>query len=561
MPQFFQSFKIYLIASCALFAVSFSTLALALQDAKVVVAETLIKKGDFKGAYQLLEPLETARAGDIDYDYVFGIAAVESNNEARGATALERVLTKEKTHKNARATLDKAYSLLGKTEASETSLLQKNASEEAKNAAENSQVVAQDSTVIQADALIGKGDFKAAYQLLEPLESKYAGDISYDYLLGIAAVESSNVTRGAFALERVLAQEPNHKNARAEMAKAHFLLGETEASKAEFNNVLKQNPDAETKNAVTKLLTSIDKTEGVTTTFGAYLDAGAGWDSNVSSAPGIASIGVPAFGGINIQLGDAAKERSDSFMNLGAGISVRHPVTDEFSVFGNASVNGRFNSTESDFNNNIYDFNAGYQYVRNKNNFTLSAQNNYFELDNESFRHAFGGTAQWLYNVDAFNQAGLYGQFSRLKYIGNKIRNADRSIVGINAGHAFQGDFNPVIFASIYGGREDALDSSVGFLDQDILGIRTGGQLNFSQVLQLTATASYEQRNNDENDPFFLTKREDDQYDVLVGLRYIPAPSWSIRPQIAYTKNSSNIDLNSYERQSISINVRKDFNW
>ena len=561
MPQFFQSFKICLLSTCALLAVSFSTLALALQDAKVVVAETLIKKGDFKGAYQLLEPLETARAGDIDYDYVFGIAAIESNNEARGATALERVLSKEKTHKNARATLDKAYSVLGKTEASETSLLQKNASEEAKNAAENSQVVAQDNTVIQADALIGKGDFKGAYQLLEPLESKYAGDISYDYLLGIAAVESSNVTRGAFALERVLAQDPNHKNARAEMAKAHLLLGETDASKAEFGNVLRQNPDAETRSSVGKLLTAMDKNEGIITTFGAYLDAGVGWDSNVSSAPGIGSVGIPAFGGIVVPLGKAALEKSDSFMNLAAGISVRHPVTDEFSVFGNASVTGRFNSSETDFNNNVYDFNAGSQYQRNKNNFSLSVQNNYFDLDNERFRHAFGGSAQWLYNFDAFNQAGLYGQFSRLKYNDSPIRNADRSIVGVNAGHAFQDDFKTVIFASIYGGREDARDSSVDFLDQDVFGLRAGGQLSFSPLWHLNAIVSYEQRDNDANDPFFLTKRQDDQYDALLGLRYLPAPSWSIRPQIAYTKNESNIDLNGYERKSISVNVRKDFSW
>ena len=564
MPLYPQHFKSYLLVLCLFLTASFSTLALALQDANVVVAEILIRKGDSKGAYQLLEPLESARAGDTDYDYVFGVAAVESNNAARGLIALERVLAKDKSHKNARAAIDKAHSMLGTTEVSEASssqLAQLNVNAEAINAAKNSQAVTQDSAVIQAETLIRKGDFNAAYQLLEPLESKYAGDVNYDYLLGIAAVESNNVTRGAFALERVLALDPNHKDARAEMAKAHFMLGETEASKAEFNNVLNQNPDAETKKTVTKLLTAIDKNEGITTAFGAYLDAGLGWDSNVSSAPGIASIGIPAFGGINVPLGNAAQEKSDSFMNLAAGISVRHPVTDEFAVFGNASVTGRFNSSETDFNNNLLDFNAGYQYQRNKNNFSLAAQNSYFQLDNKSFRHAFGATAQWLYNIDAFNQAGVYGQFSRLKYADNHIRDADRSILGVNAGHVFQGDYKPVVFASIYGGREDARDSSVDFLDQDIFGLRAGGQLSFSPLWHLNATASYERRDNDENDPFFLTKRKDDQYDVLVGLRYLPAPSWSIRPQFSYTKNESNIDLNSYERKVISVNVRKEFNW
>ena len=371
MPLHTQYFKLYLksylLIICLFLTASFSTLALALQDANVVVAEILIRKNDFKGAYQLLEPLESARAGDIDYDYVFGVAAVESNNALRGAIALERVLATDSQYKNAFAELNKARAVLGTTETAKigvSQLAQQNADAEAKKAVEVSQAVTQDSAVIQADGLIRKGDFNAAYQLLEPLESKYAGDINYDYLLGIAAVESNNVTRGAFALERVLALDPNHKDARAEMAKAHYMLGETDASKAEFNNVLKQNPDAETKKAVTKLLTAMDKNEGIITAFGAYIDAGLGWDSNVSSAPGIASVSVPAFGGINVPLGNAAQEKSDTFMNLAAGISVRHPVTDEFAVFGNASVTGRFNSSETDFNNGLLDFNAGYQYAR-----------------------------------------------------------------------------------------------------------------------------------------------------------------------------------------------------
>ena len=84
--------------------------------------------------------------------------------------------------------------------------------------------------------------------MLEPLKSKYAGDINFDYLLSVATVESNNLKRGAFALECVLWLGPSHKNVRAVMAKAHYMLGETDATKAKFNNVLKQNSNAETKN-------------------------------------------------------------------------------------------------------------------------------------------------------------------------------------------------------------------------------------------------------------------------------------------------------------------------
>ena len=424
---------------------------------------------------------------------------------------------------------------------------------------------ADDSVLAEADNLIRQGNFTAAYQLLEPLESTRAGDITYDYLLGIAGVESGNATRGAFALERVLATDPNHKDARAEMAKAHYLLGETDASKAEFNNVLQLDPDDETKRTIEKLLTSIDKLEGTATTFGAYLDFGLGWDSNVSSAPDVSAVriaaGVPVFGGLLVPLNNSSREKSDNFFNFGGGLSFRHPLTSNLAMFGAVSGNSKINGSETEFDTSMLDFNLGLDYRINQHSFTLAGQDNQFDLGGEKFRRAFGATAQWLFNIDAFNQVGAYAQYTGLKYNGNRERNADRQVVGINAGHVFQGDLKPVIFASIYGGIEDARASSVDFLDQDIFGLRTGGQLSFNHKWQAFASLGYEQRNSDEKEPAFLIKRKDQQYDASVGLRFIPVRDWSIKPQFSYTKNDSNVQLNDFDRSIVSVTVRKDFNW
>ncbi|MES2501765.1 MAG: surface lipoprotein assembly modifier [Pseudomonadota bacterium] len=419
----------------------------------------------------------------------------------------------------------------------------------------------QDAVLIQAEKLIRQTDYKAAYQLLEPLESTRAGEIQYDYLLGIAGVESGNVTRGAFALERVLAVDPNHQDARAEMAKAHFLLGERDTAKQEFNYVLGLEPVAQTKRTVEKLLNAIEKIEGTTTTFGAYLDFGLGWDSNVSSAPSISSISVPLFGGLAFALGNNAQEQSDNFMNLAAGISFRQPINEQLAVFGAVNGANRINGSETDFDNSALDFNGGLQLKLDKNSISFAVQDNHFDLNGESFRRAYGATAQWIHNIDNSNQAGIYAQYTRLNYAGNDIRNAARSIIGINAAHVFQSDLNPVVFASIYGGREEARDSSADFFSQDIVGARAGGQVSFNNKWQLFSSVGAEFRRNDEADPAFLIRRHDDQYDATLGLRYVPATDWSIRPQLSYIKNDSNIDLNTFERKVISVNVRKDFRW
>ena len=87
-------------------------------------------------------------------------------------------------------------------------------------------ISAEDPVLNEALALIKSREYKSAYKMLEPLESERAGDVDFDYLFGVSAIDSGNVTRGVFALERVLAIQPNHAQARAEIARAYFQLGE-----------------------------------------------------------------------------------------------------------------------------------------------------------------------------------------------------------------------------------------------------------------------------------------------------------------------------------------------
>ena len=141
-----------------------------------------------------------------------------------------------------------------------------------------------DETLDQAAELIKQKNFKPAYELLEPFESERAGEIDYDYLLGVAAIESGQVSRGIFALERVLAQQPNHLSARAMIAKGYFRGGEAENARAEFQNILGQSDDPQLKKLIEDNMSAVDKATGQATTFAAFIDGGWGFDSNINSA-------------------------------------------------------------------------------------------------------------------------------------------------------------------------------------------------------------------------------------------------------------------------------------
>ena len=94
-----------------------------------------------------------------------------------------------------------------------------------------------DAVTDRAKSLLQRNDPVAAYKLLLPLEPQRAGDPEFDYLLGISALDAGDPERAIFALERVLAVQPENLQARAEIARAYLATGEREAAKREFEAV------------------------------------------------------------------------------------------------------------------------------------------------------------------------------------------------------------------------------------------------------------------------------------------------------------------------------------
>lgn len=107
--------KISLTPLCALLLTAFliPNVAHAEMDALVRDALALADSGRAKEAYAMLEPFEVTRAGDPDFDTVFGIAANQSGEHARAVMALERATIVQPGNTRARAELGRAMFAVG----------------------------------------------------------------------------------------------------------------------------------------------------------------------------------------------------------------------------------------------------------------------------------------------------------------------------------------------------------------------------------------------------------------------------------------------------------------
>lgn len=413
----------------------------------------------------------------------------------------------------------------------------------------------------QALRLLQAGQAEGAYGLLAPEAADHAGDPDFDYLLGLAALDSGRVTEAVFAFERVLAVRPDHDRARAEIARAYFLLGEIDTARQEFEAVQRQGVPPRVAEALQRYLNAIDqRVTGARRQLRAYVEAAFGYDGNVNSGVAERDVAVPFFGGALLRLDDAGVEQEDGFAAFGAGFAGAYPIAEWVDVIGGANLGRRQLFSDTEFTTSSVDGYLGLAYTRERDVFTAALQAEMFLVDDDSFRNAVGFVGGWNREVGPRTRASAFVQAMRLDYPSQDVRDANRYVGGIGVSHAFVLPRTPIVYVSAYGGTEDERRSRVPHLGHDLYGVRIGAQMQLFERTQGFLSVSAEFRDYDGPEPFFLRTRDDNRYEVKAGGAWRPTGEWSVSPQVSYIENDSNVVIYDYDRVVFALTVRREFN-
>ncbi len=410
-------------------------------------------------------------------------------------------------------------------------------------------------------SLVDKRDFKTAYSYAIKHLEQNEGDPEFDYLFGMAAIDTGEISKGIFSLERVLIVQPNNHPARLELARAYFLLGEDIRARKEFNTILKKNPPPGVRVTINQFINAIKLRETrYKTSSKAYAEVNLGYDNNVNGGPATADFTSPLFGALS--LADSSISTDDAFYKMSVGGAVNKPVApgEHFTMGYDISYRGHQNA--EDFDTKTFNGYASGSILDGKSRYKFGGQINIFYLDDQTSRNILGLNGEWQYTLDKTTQFTVSGQVSKYQYPGSAIRNTTSLTTGFGISKRFTNTFKPIVFANLILGRDSPYTAGSGaaaVAERTLHGFRTGTQLMLTPKFSLSGALLGQKVSYGAENSFFGKVRKDEFWSASLSSNWLFLENWSLRADVNFIENDSNITINNYDRIEGQISIRHDF--
>ncbi|MDO4906144.1 MAG: tetratricopeptide repeat protein [Lautropia sp.] len=406
----------------------------------------------------------------------------------------------------------------------------------------------------QARALLPY-DPQTAYELLEPHTWDYAGSRDFDYLLGLAALESKRPGEAVTALERVLMQYPDDIPARTDIVRAYLMLKEHQTAEQELRQLMDTPglPD-ETQRSIQRYLDIIARrNDQQNRRWRLGVDLGTGHDDNVNVGSS-QSVWLIDDGKALTPL-PGSQPQGSPFLDLGGHFHYLYPLSEQLEWSTTLTANQRINSRQHPQDPGVLGLSSGLALTRGAHRLSSALNLQQMLLDQKRFRRASGLMLQWQYQRSRQTQIGAYAQHFLLDFNHQPIRDARRSVAGATLAHALEKPAGRVLIVNPYLGREHTR-YDLPTLSFALAGLRLGYQHDLGNQWRGSLGLQWEERRHRGPDPLFGIRRHDRQLDLRLGAERPLGKHLSLSPQLSFSRNHSTLAPNDFRRTQLSVNLQ-----
>lgn len=427
----------------------------------------------------------------------------------------------------------------------------------------------------QARGLLAQGNPAGAFQLLAPLENQLAGQQDYDYVLGVAALDSGRLEDAVIAFERVLAVAPNHAGAQMDLARAYYASGSFDLAEAAFLKLRAANPPATAQAAIERYLEAIrERRQQTRAGWSVFGEAGLGYDSNITGVPtNFGAAALQAFNLSGIEPTGNSVKRDAPFAQGALGAEYSRPLSGGWSAFAGGDVRGRAYRSESDFNSYAGEIHAGAALNDGPNQWRGAASFLGYRQEGDApgdpkptnDRNMAGVALDWRHAIDTKTQLGLGVQLNAVRFPENEIEDFDQLYLSAAWLKTFERAGLPLFYVTAFVTEDRAKNTFAdGSTDKskNLLGVRSYFQYALTPKLQAFSALGLVGRRD--KDAFArstqVEKGRDTYVEAALGLAWQFRDACTMRVQYAFSGNRSNIDIYDFDRHEISSVIRCDMN-
>lgn len=423
----------------------------------------------------------------------------------------------------------------------------------------------------RARQLLNQANPKQAYMELIKLEAQLAGNIDYDYLLGVASLDSGKFEDAVVAFERVLAVNPNHAGAQMDLARTYFAVGSFDLAEAAFRDLAERNPPAAALQTINRYLESIQARKTQTTPgWRGYAELGLGYDSNITGVPtDFGAAAQQSFGIIGIEATGNSIKRKAGFGSAAGAMEYSKPLSQGWSLFAGGEAKGRGYDGESNFNSVSAEARAGGALNDGAKQWRVLAGYQLFDQEGEapgdpkptSDRRIANVQGELKYTVDPKTQVGLSLQYAQVRFPENEFEDVNQVLVNASWLRSFETKGVPLLYVAAFASEDRAVNKLPdGETDKskNLLGLRSYLQYSITPKLSAFNGLGFVYRRDKDGFARATTveKGKDKFGEVLLGLNWQFRKSCAVRAQYSYSRNDSNISIYDFNRSEVSTAVR-----
>ena len=426
----------------------------------------------------------------------------------------------------------------------------------------------------RATQQLAAGNPKQAYMLLIAEQDKLSGDAEYDYLLGVAALDSGKIDDAIIAFERVLSKNPKNAGAQLDLGRAYFNAGSFDLAEATFLVLKRSNPPPNAMLAINRYLEAIKaRKQKSARSIAAWGEVSLGYDTNLTGVPNDFSAAVASsFNLIGIDPTGNSIKRKAPYLGAALGADFEQPISSEWSALVSGEFRSRAYRKEADFNSLFGELRAGAGWTRGDQQLRLLAGGSRYSQEGQApgeskptnDRRGASVSADYRFAISPGQQINIGLTGVQTRFPKNNIEDINSIIASAGWTKTFGGSAAPIVQLSGFFGNDKAvrkLADDEADKSKRIGGLRGFVQYSLTEKLALFNSTGYTLR-RDQTAFARATEIEfgrDKLFDTTVGVNWRFKPTCNLRAQWFFSKNASNIAIYEYTRSEISSNIRCDF--